>query len=85
VIRIAWRIADAASGHTSTLQDPVIAAIAEAHGMSPAQVMLRRGLQHGRSQDYAGAVRGGRPRGGKPDAARGPVMTIACSSSGFSA
>jgi diketogulonate reductase-like aldo/keto reductase len=35
--------------HTSTLQDPVIGAIAEAHGKSPAQVMLRWGLQHGRS------------------------------------
>lgn len=37
------------SGHTSTLEDPVIGAIAEAHGKSPAQVMLRWGLQHGRS------------------------------------
>jgi diketogulonate reductase-like aldo/keto reductase len=35
--------------HTSTLQDPVIGAIAETHGKSPAQVMLRWGLQHGRS------------------------------------
>src|SRR3954451_2888453 len=35
--------------HTSTLQDPVIAQIAEAHGKTPAQVMLRWGLQHGRS------------------------------------
>jgi len=35
--------------HTSTLEDPVIVAIAEAHGKSPAQVMLRWGLQHGRS------------------------------------
>ncbi|MET0685282.1 MAG: aldo/keto reductase [Solirubrobacteraceae bacterium] len=35
--------------HTSTLQDPTITAIAEAHGKSPAQVMLRWGLQHGRS------------------------------------
>jgi len=35
--------------HTSTLQDPVIADIAQAHGKSPAQVMLRWGLQHGRS------------------------------------
>src|SRR4051812_36370734 len=35
--------------HTSTLQDPVIAAIAERHGKSSAQVMLRWGLQHGRS------------------------------------
>jgi diketogulonate reductase-like aldo/keto reductase len=35
--------------HTSTLQDPVIGGIAEAHGKSPAQVMLRWGLQHGRS------------------------------------
>ena len=35
--------------HTSTLQDPVITQIAEAHGKTPAQVMLRWGLQHGRS------------------------------------
>lgn len=37
------------SGHTSTLEDPVIGEIAAAHGKSPAQVMLRWGLQHGRS------------------------------------
>src|SRR5919199_893490 len=37
------------SGHTSALEDPVIRGIAEAHGKSPAQVMLRWGLQHGRS------------------------------------
>jgi diketogulonate reductase-like aldo/keto reductase len=37
------------SGHTSALEDPVIGAIAEAHGKSSAQVMLRWGLQHGRS------------------------------------
>src|SRR4051812_751541 len=37
------------SGHTSTLEDPVINAIADAHDKSPAQVMLRWGLQHGRS------------------------------------
>jgi diketogulonate reductase-like aldo/keto reductase len=35
--------------HTSTLQDPVIGGIAEAHGKSPAQVMLRWGIEHGRS------------------------------------
>lgn len=35
--------------HTSTLQDPVIGTVADAHGKSPAQVMLRWGLQHGRS------------------------------------
>ena len=35
--------------HTSTLQDPVIAGIAEAHGKSPAQIMLRWGIQQGRS------------------------------------
>jgi diketogulonate reductase-like aldo/keto reductase len=35
--------------HGSTLDDPVIGAIAETHGKSPAQVMLRWGLQHGRS------------------------------------
>jgi len=37
------------SGHSSALQDPVIGRIAEAHGKSPAQVMLRWGIQHGRS------------------------------------
>ena len=35
--------------HASTLQDPVIGEIAEAHGKTPAQVMLRWGIQHGRS------------------------------------
>jgi diketogulonate reductase-like aldo/keto reductase len=35
--------------HGSTLEDPVIAGIAAAHGKTPAQVMLRWGLQHGRS------------------------------------
>ena len=35
--------------HGSTLEDPVIGAIAKAHSKSPAQVMLRWGLQHGRS------------------------------------
>jgi diketogulonate reductase-like aldo/keto reductase len=35
--------------HGSTLDDPIIGAIAETHGKSPAQVMLRWGLQHGRS------------------------------------
>jgi len=35
--------------HTSTLQDPVIVGIAEAHDKSAAQVMLRWGLQQGRS------------------------------------
>ena len=35
--------------HTSTLEDPVIVGIAEAHGKTPAQVMLRWGLQQGRS------------------------------------
>ena len=35
--------------HTSTLDDPVIVEIAQAHGKSPAQVMLRWHLQHGRS------------------------------------
>lgn len=34
--------------HTSTLQDPTITAIADAHGKSPAQVMLRWHLQEGR-------------------------------------
>ena len=38
---------DGSSG--STLDDPVIAQIAEAHAKTPAQVMLRWGLQHGRS------------------------------------
>jgi 2,5-diketo-D-gluconate reductase A len=36
------------SGHTSTLENPVIGAIGEAHGKSPAQVMLRWGIQEGR-------------------------------------
>jgi len=36
------------SGHTSTLQDPTIAEIAERHGRTPAQVMLRWHLQQGR-------------------------------------
>jgi diketogulonate reductase-like aldo/keto reductase len=35
--------------HTSTLRDPVIGEIAEAHGRSPAQVMLRWHVQQGRS------------------------------------
>jgi diketogulonate reductase-like aldo/keto reductase len=35
--------------HGSTLEDPDIGAIATAHRKSPAQVMLRWGLQHGRS------------------------------------
>jgi diketogulonate reductase-like aldo/keto reductase len=37
------------SAHASALEDPVIGRIAQAHGKSPAQVMLRWGLQHGRS------------------------------------
>jgi diketogulonate reductase-like aldo/keto reductase len=35
--------------HGSTLEDPVIGDVARAHGKSPAQAMLRWGLQHGRS------------------------------------
>lgn len=35
--------------HGSTLQDPVIGRVAQAHGKSPAQVMLRWHLQQGRS------------------------------------
>jgi diketogulonate reductase-like aldo/keto reductase len=35
--------------HTSTLNDPVIGGIAATHGKTPAQVMLRWGLQEGRS------------------------------------
>jgi diketogulonate reductase-like aldo/keto reductase len=35
--------------HTSTLDDPIIGEIAAAHEKSPAQVMLRWGLQQGRS------------------------------------
>ena len=35
--------------HGSTLDDPVIGDIATAHGKSPAQVMLRWGLQQGRA------------------------------------
>ena len=37
------------SGHTSALEDPVIGGVAQAHDKSPAQVMLRWGIQHGRS------------------------------------
>jgi diketogulonate reductase-like aldo/keto reductase len=37
------------SGHASALEDPVIGRIAHARGKSPAQVMLRWGIQHGRS------------------------------------
>jgi len=37
------------SGHASALEDPVIGSIAAAHRKSPAQVMLRWGLQQGRS------------------------------------
>ena len=37
------------SKHTSTLEDPVILGVAEAHAKSPAQVMLRWHLQEGRS------------------------------------
>jgi diketogulonate reductase-like aldo/keto reductase len=37
------------SGHTSALEDPVITGIAEKHDKSAAQVMLRWGLQQGRS------------------------------------
>ena len=37
------------SGHTSALEDPTITALAERYGKSPAQVMLRWGLQQGRS------------------------------------
>jgi len=36
------------SGHASALEDPVIGSIAAAHRKSPAQVMLRWGLQQGR-------------------------------------
>ena len=35
--------------HGSTLQNPVIGAIAKSHGRTPAQVMLRWHLQQGRS------------------------------------
>ncbi|HEY3480224.1 MAG TPA: aldo/keto reductase, partial [Streptomyces sp.] len=35
--------------HISTLQDPVIGEIAQAHGGTPAQIMLRWHLQQGRS------------------------------------
>ena len=37
------------SEHRSTLSDPVIGAIGKAHEKTPAQLMLRWGLQHGRS------------------------------------
>ena len=35
--------------HTSTLEDPVVVDLAETHNKTPAQVLLRWGLQHGRS------------------------------------
>ncbi len=35
--------------HSSTLQDPIIGAIATMHDKTPAQVMLRWGVQQGRS------------------------------------
>jgi diketogulonate reductase-like aldo/keto reductase len=38
-----------AAGATSTFDDPAIGAIAEAHGKTPAQVMIRWHLQEGRS------------------------------------
>jgi diketogulonate reductase-like aldo/keto reductase len=37
------------SGHRSALEDPVIGQVADAHGKTAAQTMLRWGLQHGRS------------------------------------
>ncbi|MFD6445371.1 aldo/keto reductase [Promicromonospora sp. NPDC060204] len=37
------------AGHTSTLEDATIVGIAQAHGRTPAQVMLRWHLQQGRS------------------------------------
>ena len=37
------------SGHTNTLDDPIIVKIAQAHSKSPAQVLLRWHLQRGRS------------------------------------
>jgi len=37
------------SGHTNTLDDPIIVEIAQAHSKSPAQVLLRWHLQRGRS------------------------------------
>jgi diketogulonate reductase-like aldo/keto reductase len=37
------------SGHSSALEDPAITGIASAHDKTPAQVMLRWGLQQGRS------------------------------------
>ena len=37
------------SNHQSTLEDPVIGKLAEIHGKSPAQIMLRWHLQEGRS------------------------------------
>jgi diketogulonate reductase-like aldo/keto reductase len=37
------------SGHTSTLEDPTIVDIAEAHSKSPAQILLRWHLQESRS------------------------------------
>jgi diketogulonate reductase-like aldo/keto reductase len=39
----------ASASHVSPLQDPAIAEIAERHAKSPAQVVLRWHLEHGRS------------------------------------
>jgi hypothetical protein len=50
------------SGHTSALEDPVIGRIAQAHGKTPAQAMLRWGLQHGRSVTPSPSSPSGSPR-----------------------
>ena len=50
------------SGHSSTLTDPVIGGVATAHGKTAAQVMLRWGLQHGRSVIRSPPIRPGSPR-----------------------
>ncbi len=53
--------------HTSTLEDAVIGGIAETHGKTPAQVMLRWGLQEG------GSVT---PRSTRADRIAGTSLTL---------
>ena len=58
--------------HTSTLEDPIIIGIAEAHSKSPAQVMLRWHRQQGRS-----AI----PKSTKPNRTASPRISTSLTSS----